>query len=236
MLMLSWNCQRVGRPLTVCRLRDLVQSHRPIAVFLMETKNERRKLERIRNVNFRHYFYIDPEGVSGGLALWWNDSIDIQIFSSMKYWILADCFVESLNVRWLSSFLYADPDEDKRVVVWEFLKAEINSINKPWLRVGDFNVVSCPEDKEEGNQLCSRELEELASFLSECNLMQMEFKGQRFTWSNGRFGDDNILERIDRAAINIKWRMALPQAVLIHEPFCGPDHCPIIVDLQRGLL
>ncbi|PWA85745.1 Myc-type, basic helix-loop-helix (bHLH) domain-containing protein [Artemisia annua] len=64
--MLSWNCQGVGRPLTVSHLRELCQTHRAEVVFLMETKNKERRMESIRrSLHFSGYYYIHPAGLSG---------------------------------------------------------------------------------------------------------------------------------------------------------------------------
>ncbi|WOH06937.1 hypothetical protein DCAR_0626366 [Daucus carota subsp. sativus] len=80
MLILSWNCQGVGRPRTISYLRGLIRVHRPTVVFVMETKNKQRKLDRIRrSINMPNAYYVDPAGQSGGLALWWLDSINLLV-------------------------------------------------------------------------------------------------------------------------------------------------------------
>lgn len=85
MLMLSWNCQGVGRPLTVSHLRELCRAHHPEVVFLMETKNKEKRMESIRrSLHFSGDFYIHPAGLSGGLALWWKDNINIHIISGER--------------------------------------------------------------------------------------------------------------------------------------------------------
>lgn len=51
----------------------------------METKNSQEKLEKIRSrIGFSHSFYVDPIGISGGLALWWDDVLEIVVHSSCK--------------------------------------------------------------------------------------------------------------------------------------------------------
>lgn len=86
MLILSWNCQGMARPLTVQILRGLCITHRPSIVFLMETKNKSGKLDRVRRrLQFSHKCYVDPEGLSGGLALWWTDEVDIEVRLKSKH-------------------------------------------------------------------------------------------------------------------------------------------------------
>lgn len=57
----------------------------PGIIFLMETKNRRVKLERIRRrVGMEFGVYVDPENTKGGLALWWTKEVNIKILSPHK--------------------------------------------------------------------------------------------------------------------------------------------------------
>ncbi|XP_054820613.1 uncharacterized protein LOC129319527 [Prosopis cineraria] len=80
MICFSWNCQGLGASLTVKTLKEEVKKNKPQIVFLMETKQNRSYLERIsRRCGFDEYWYVDPVGRSGGLALWWCEGIFIDI-------------------------------------------------------------------------------------------------------------------------------------------------------------
>lgn len=77
---LSWNCQVVGRPRKISNVRELIGVHRSTVVILMETKNKEQKLERIRKrTSMAHSYYSNPDGYSGGLALWWLDLVDLNV-------------------------------------------------------------------------------------------------------------------------------------------------------------
>ena len=81
-------------------LRDLIRDHRPFFVFLMETKNKRRKLEYIRRGTwFNNACYVDPVGIAGGLALWWTDDINMDILMQSKNHILSKCTKEGSTVE-----------------------------------------------------------------------------------------------------------------------------------------
>lgn len=67
----------------------------------METKNKKEKLERIRrSLNFTGFDYVNPRGVFGGLALWWNNDVEVSVLSSYKNLIHTE-------VQFLSNKLYA---------------------------------------------------------------------------------------------------------------------------------
>ena len=62
--------------MTIHALRELKNKYDPDVVFLMETKNKSRKLEGMRQkLRFDEGVYVEPEGLSEGLALWWKDSM-----------------------------------------------------------------------------------------------------------------------------------------------------------------
>ena len=54
--------------------------NRPSIVFLSETKNKVKKMEKIRReVGFGNLCYVPPVRVAGGLALWWSDDMNVFI-------------------------------------------------------------------------------------------------------------------------------------------------------------
>jgi hypothetical protein len=63
--------------------------------------------------------------------------------------------------------------------------------------------------------------------LSSCNLSDMGFSGDIFTWRRGR-----IRERLDRVVANQGWRDKFPMAAVIHEDFWKSDHRPIMADTE----
>jgi len=75
MSILAWNCQGLGAPMTGKRLKNICKNNKPSLVFLMEIKVQKNKVEKIisRCFNRSSCFYIDLEGLSGGLALWWKE-------------------------------------------------------------------------------------------------------------------------------------------------------------------
>ncbi|KAL7257416.1 hypothetical protein ACSBR1_003670 [Camellia fascicularis] len=80
MLIISQNCQGLGRTLTVQTLRGLVTTHHPTVVFLMETKNKSASLHSLRrHLRFSHSSYVEPVRALEGLAVWWTDDIVLDI-------------------------------------------------------------------------------------------------------------------------------------------------------------
>lgn len=62
-------------------------------------------------------------------------------------------------------------------------------------------------------------------------LMEINFVGPSFTWSNRKQGSQHTLERLDWALCNTSWRSYYERAITQHESYLGSDHRPIILKL-----
>ena len=63
--------------------------------------------------------------------------------------------------------------------------------------------------------------------LVDCELEDLGYMGEMFTWKRGR-----IRERLDRAVANGAWTLMHPNAVVVHFDYIRSDHRPIILDTE----
>ncbi|GMP72335.1 hypothetical protein CsSME_00030417 [Camellia sinensis var. sinensis] len=83
----------------------------------METKNKQIKLEGIRRrLHFPNYCYVDPIGLSGGLALWWSNEVNLQVRHKSPN--IFRCLISKgvVTEDWLTTFIYAPPRWTERQV------------------------------------------------------------------------------------------------------------------------
>lgn len=52
----------------------------------------------------------------------------------------------------------------------------------------------------------------------DCDLYDLGFSGQWFTWEKGRLVDNNIHERLDRGVVNLVWWKRFPLYSVKHFP------------------
>lgn len=64
-----------------------------------------------------------------------------------------------------------------------------------------------------------------------CNLMDLNFCGSRYTWKNGR-----IQERLDWALSNFSWFNKHKEAHIEHLNWFKSDHRPILLNLHKNKL
>ncbi|KAL8496971.1 hypothetical protein ACS0TY_020596 [Phlomoides rotata] len=65
----------------------------------------------------------------------------------------------------------------------------------PWLCVGDFNEFLWGWEKCGGNRNQTTQMTDFRATIMDLNIQDLGFSGNRYTWSNGRTGDDNIQVR-----------------------------------------
>ena len=159
----------------------------------METKNKSPKLERLRrSFKFPFFIYVDPVGLSGGLALWWSEGFDLHVAEKNRNLIHVWCRLPTHPSFWQCSFIYADPTFETRQGLWEKFISMSHLCSLPWIVAGDFNVIGALGDKEGGNMCNIRRVEEFQRLIFECHLMELGFSGPQFTWSNNRLGSANV--------------------------------------------
>ncbi|XP_028784258.1 uncharacterized protein LOC114740307 [Neltuma alba] len=220
MIFITWNCQGLGASLAVRNLKEVCTKYRPSLVFLMETKKHQSYLKRIKKkLGFHSEFYMDPRGRSGGLAVWWMDELQIDLISGSSNIIHARISCTSEDAPYFLTLVYGPPKEAERSRVWDRLASLATSINGSWLCAGDFNEILNQNEKMGGNPRAARKILRFHKMISDCEFLDLEFKGSRFTWANGRIGVNNIKERIDRVFGNGEMREKFPKAM--HEEYDG---------------
>ncbi|GKA85217.1 reverse transcriptase [Tanacetum coccineum] len=229
MLFLYWNCQGVGRPLKVSNLRELCQAHRPNVVFLMEMKNKERYLESLRrSLPFTGFFYVNPIGRLGGLALLWKDSITLNIANGNKNIILVDGICLAPFVSWRACFIYGPHDRRDRKLLWQKISHFALPATCPFFVIGDFNLIGVVANKHGGSSNTSSQIKEFQSLLSALELFELPFKGLNYTWDNNRAENANIWGRIHRALANETLLVTFPSQTLTHCLIIGSDHAPLL--------
>jgi exonuclease III len=142
MILLSWNIRGLGNLRIVSSFHQLVKEKKPSLVFLMETCCSKKHVESLRvQLGYVGVFVVDPVGRSGGLALFWKDSLKVEIFNYSRHHINAIVQEGEDDFRWKLTGFYGQPDTARREESWTLLR-HLKSIQPThWLCVGDFNEI-----------------------------------------------------------------------------------------------
>ena len=75
-------------------------------------------------------------------------------------------------------------------------------------------------------------MKEIQGLISDYMLIDMDFKGPKFSWSNSRPGVANVQKRIDRVLVNAKWYAKFQKIQVLHEAKMASDHSPLIINME----
>lgn len=230
---LAWNCCEAGNATTVRDLCALVKETSSQIVFLCETRQKVDKLSRLcKRLGLRGCAGIDSDGLSGGLALFWHESVSIDIKDMNERYIDAYVCLSPDDPLWHVTFVYGEPRAENRHRMWSMLNTIRQSSNLSWLVMGDFNEALWQFEHFSKKQRSESQMQAFRNALQICELQDLGFKGLPHTYDNRRDVWSNVKVRLDRAVANDRWRDIFTAAQVVHMVSPCLDHCPILMNFQ----
>ncbi|KAL7210180.1 hypothetical protein ACSBR1_031694 [Camellia fascicularis] len=215
-------------------MKELVHTHKPSIMVLMETKVELSFMGQFFNkMGFTASSHVDPVGCTGGIWVLWDPfRVTVKALEVNAQFIHAKVQRDNFE-DWILSAIYASPNPKNRDLLWENLEATADNMTSPWLVAGDFNDIASQNEKRSfSTNISQARTQKFNAWMNRYNLMGLGCSGPRLTWSNGRQGMANTLERLDRAACNSEWRLAFTEGAVRNLPQTYSDHSPMVVYIQ----
>lgn len=229
MTILSWNCRGVAATATMNELRELCKHHQPVVLFLMETKAPKERIRKIQqSLKFQASFCVESRGLSGGLALFWNDNISVQILNATPNYIHTSLCYKQGGGFFDCTFVYGHPQYQQRRNFWPVLAGFQPNRDSPWCSIGDFNEMLVQSEKSGLGPFNQGRADLFKDFLNSTGLMELDQKGCKFTWASNPRSGVIVREKLDRALGNWPWRRCFPHAVITALPMVSSDHSPLI--------
>ncbi|CAN0899083.1 hypothetical protein LINGRAHAP2_LOCUS20056 [Linum grandiflorum] len=143
MIIMSWNCREMGQPRAVQSLRELVQTHWPGVVILLETFANKSRMEEVRvALKFEGYFAVDAVGHSRGICILWRDKTEVKVVEFGRNVINVEVSGEGESSFTLAGY-YGYPQRSRRSAAWDFLRLIARPSQEAWCCVGDYNDLLC---------------------------------------------------------------------------------------------
>ena len=119
----------------------------------------------------------------------------------------------------------------KRRQLWADLTHLQGCFQGPWIFISDFNVVLGAHEKRGRRPPPTLSCTYFLNWTNANILHHLPTLGSFFTWTNGRFGEENVALRLDRAVcieawINF-WRNSACTALVRHQS----DHNPLLLSV-----
>jgi hypothetical protein len=113
-------------------------------------------------------FTIDGHGKGGGLALYFNDSIKIDVlFYGLRH-IDTLIWDGSHHIGWRETFIYGEPNTQNRHVMWELLR----------------RIKPRSQAPRSARKRPERQMLDFRELLSHCGVHDLGFRGKPWTYDN----------------------------------------------------
>ncbi|KAL0433422.1 UNVERIFIED_CONTAM: hypothetical protein Slati_2676500 [Sesamum latifolium] len=222
----------LGPPWTVRKLKELIQLHKPGLVFLSETKCKTKRCARIKKPVNYNGIGVDSIGKGGGLFLLWRKDVEVWLQSFSAHHIDATVKSEECKERWRFTGFYGYPEVCNRRIGWDLLRRLAGHSSRSWICVGDFNEILEQHEKQGNIPRAQWQMQGFRECLADCDLQDLGFKGDIFTWCNRRETPNTVWACLDRACGNQGWIDLFPKTTVTHEFVACSDHSVIRIGLE----
>jgi hypothetical protein len=176
-------------------------------------------------------FAISNTGRSGGIGIFWNNDINIEILPYSQYHL--DAVVSSINMEpWRLTCVYGEACVSERHKTWDMLKFIRSSSDLPWLCIGDFNEVLHRSEHNGVNERSNAQIAAFRETVDVCGLMDLGYTGVPWTFEKKVAGGSYCRTRLDRALASPSWSSRYPLAILKHLTAATSDHSPILLRFE----
>ncbi|MCH93065.1 putative ribonuclease H protein [Trifolium medium] len=129
---------------------------------------------------------------------------------------------------WLLNAVYASPRENERSDTWNKLYDLAENIQERRLMLGDFNDITCPDEKKGGSQVDFNRCLLFSNWINDFNLVEVDTTCTKFTWRGPKWnGRDCVFKKIYRILCNVAWRLKYHESFAKVLPRVQSDHHPI---------
>lgn len=232
-MIISWNCRGAGGREFLRTARDLIFTHKPDCLIIVEPRISGRKADnRIKKLQFDFSTKMDAEGFSGGIWVLWNASFGSVTVVNKSKQIITLLVEDHQKNAWLLSAVYASPNATSRELLWQYIEKCDGLDEVPWVIIGDFNQVLSTEESSTSTARGFNRMTRMNEVIQTRQLIDLGNSGPKYTWTNKRKDGALIRKRLDRAFCNMRWRILFSEAMVRTLPRTHGDHSPLLLNIQ----
>lgn len=228
---LCWNVRGLNSKARKSSVKNTVVTTGATIVCLQETKIANwtsRMVNDTLGPTFANNFTTLPaNGTRGGIVLAANDQFfTLQNFNTTTFIVSADVIMHADNSSWTITGVYGPQDDDDKESFLNEIKQLKARAKEEWMVLGDFNLIYKAADKS-NSRLNRRLMNLFKDALDETNLMEVDLRGRKYTWSSEQ--NEPTFTRIDRIFASPEWHLMFPSIDLQALSTMGSDHAPLFL-------
>jgi exonuclease III len=227
-----WNVKGLNHPSKQKEVQRFVRSKKIGLVCLVETKLKEANAGAISSTLFPdwEFSYNYEHHYLGRIWLCWSRE-DFVVTILHKSDQCITCIVHSIKekVCWHQTYVYCSNNPIERRILWQhLLSIKLRMVAGPWLLCGDFKSVRFLEEKWGLGSLNSYQLE-FHDCLNTLEVVDLNFSGCFFTWSNKSEGDNFVARKLDRVLVNEEWLCQFGRTCVDFPTRGISDHSPAVI-------
>ena len=178
---------------------------------------------------------VSPDGLSGGLAIFWRDTVDCD-FRSTPTLYYTDVYITEGSTTFCLTYVYGNPERKPRQEMWIKMEALAQMglyRSKPRVVMGDFNEITNNKEKLGGSLKPEWQFCNFRRMLRVSGLHEIKTYGGDFTWIGNR-SCGPVKSRLDRVVASADWKDAFPRALVQVFDWIGSDHRPLLLHTENS--
>ncbi|KAF9588252.1 hypothetical protein IFM89_008664 [Coptis chinensis] len=209
----------------------------PFVILVMETKcsNVSKATSMIRRLGDYSCFVVPSISLAGGMWLIWESFVTVEVLNLDSWFIHCkiELMLNGINESFVLSCVYGNPNFSVWHIQWSVFSLLKPQNDVKWLVMGDFNEVLNLAEKQGGRPFNYLKAMPFRDMVDGCELIDLGFMGNTFTWKNKQKGCRRILERIDRSLANAAWMLRFVNTKVYHEMATSSDHKFLIIKVDN---
>ncbi|KAL2899836.1 LINE-1 retrotransposable element ORF2 protein [Bienertia sinuspersici] len=228
---LCWNVRGANQAEKMKAIKHFIAQQKIGLASLLETKVKASNLGTLYSMVFKGWCFTSnlQKHYNGRIVIAWNPNLFIvSILHTSAQCIHCVIKPRSGLPEFFCTFIYAFNKAGNREQLWQDLTDFAASQDGPWLIMGDLNCVLQMEERC-GSNVKIQEILPGRMCMERCGLIDIQYGGQFFTWSNKQGGEDRVFSKIDRVMANEAWLETFSRFNATFLPEGISDHCPALV-------
>ena len=165
---------------------------------------------------------------SGGIVVAWDkNTFSASAKQGGNRWILIEGNMIKENFQCCIGVMYGHNNRVQRLAMFQEFQQRAESINKPLLVMGDFNVVLHSGERT-GLSLCAHSIQDFSTWINDLNLIDIPLHGLKFTWRR-----NNSMSKLDRVLCDHDWLTRFPNMILSGLCRSFSDHNALFLRLDE---
>ncbi|XP_075092134.1 uncharacterized protein LOC142172421 [Nicotiana tabacum] len=230
--LLNWNIRGMKSQAASEKLVYLIKYHKVSFVAIQEPFMHDTTIDFYKNMMGMHGNFVN---ISNKIWVFWRYDLNCNVFANHEQLVTCKITRSNPGKDIFISVVYEKSKAVGREYLWEYMRVFDSTISNPWVVIGDFNNILSIDEKLGGTPHKLSKSLPFIECLQDCNLVDMGYTGQAFTWCNEIKERDILWKILDRLVANDEWDACFSKTTIQHLTRINSDHCPLLITAENDV-